>query len=135
MDWCHHLSGGTNNIIIIQNHMLPYNPILEEQARYMRLNLSKADKTLEEIIRKNFPQLAVEIKVPIDDYILDFFFPEKMIALEIDSGQQENTDAYVYHAERKEKLESLRLKLLRIDEVEIAGNANKLIKLLSVHLV
>ncbi len=111
--------------------MLPYNPILEEQARYMKLNLSKADIVLEKIIRNNFPGIAFEIKTPIDDYIVDFFFPEKMLAIEIDAGQQENTDAYVYHAERKEKLESLGLKIWRMEEKEILENPDELIKLLN----
>jgi very-short-patch-repair endonuclease len=106
--------------------MLPYNPILEEQARYMKLNLSKADTILEGIIKKNFPGIAFEIKIPVDDYILDFLFPEKMFAIEIDSSQQENMDAYVYHAERKEKLESLGLIVLRIEEKEILNNKEEL---------
>jgi very-short-patch-repair endonuclease len=107
--------------------MFPYNPILEEQARYMKQNLSKADKILEALIKKNFPSIPFGIKIPVDDYIIDLLFEEKSLAIEIDSGQQENTDAYVYHAERKERLEALGLKLLRLEEKEILNNAEMVV--------
>lgn len=88
----------------------------------MKLHLSKADRILESYIKKIIPEISFDIKVPVDDYIVDFLILEKKIVIEIDSGQQENTDAYVYHAERKEKLETLGLKVIRFDEKKIVTN-------------
>ena len=99
--------------------MFPFNPILEEQAKYLKQTLSKVDKAMEVILKHNFPDLVFELKVPIDDYIVDFFLVSKMLVIELDAGQQENTDAYVYHAERKERLEKLGLKVLRIEENDV----------------
>jgi very-short-patch-repair endonuclease len=113
--------------------MFPYNPILQEQAKYLKDNLSKADKTVEKLLKENFPDLLVEIKVPIDDYIVDFFVPEKKIVFEIDAGQQENTDAYVYHAERKERLENLGLKVYRLEENMILNDSKELIYIITRH--
>ncbi|HVD99200.1 MAG TPA: DUF559 domain-containing protein [Cytophagaceae bacterium] len=115
--------------------MFPYNPILEEQARYLKANLSKADKELERLLCQEFPSVSFEIKMPVDDYIVDFLLPQKKLVIEIDAGQQENTDAYVYHAERKERLESLGLKVWRVEEKEVLHNLNSVVKDLKILLL
>ncbi len=107
--------------------MFPYNPILEEQAKYLKQTLSKVDITMEALLKQNFPELHFEIKVPIDDYIVDFLIVSKLLVIEIDAGQQENTDAYVYHAERKERLESLGLKVIRVEEKEIFNSGESIV--------
>ncbi len=85
---------------------------------------------LEKLLRSGFPDLVFEIKVPVDDYIVDFLIPDQKLVIEIDAGQQENTDAYVYHAERKERLESLGLKVCRIEEKEILTNSTSTVQLI-----
>lgn len=107
--------------------MLPFNPILEEQAKYLKQTLSKVDKTLEAILKQHLPDLAFEIKVPIDDYIVDFFSISNDLVIELDAGQQENTDAYVYHAERKERFENLGLKVFRVEEKDVLTNPETII--------
>lgn len=114
--------------------MFPFNPILEEQAKYLKQNLSRADRILERLLGQHFSSIAFEIKLPVDDYIVDFFFPTKKLIIEIDAGQQENTDAYVYHAERKERLESLGLQVVRLDEKEILRNEGAVLDELKIVL-
>ncbi len=106
----------------------PYNPILEAQATYLRQNLSEADRRIGKLLREEFPQVAVEIKAPVDDYIVDFLFPEQKLIIEIDAVQQENTDAYVYHAERKERLESLGIQVWRVEEKYVLDPAQDFIR-------
>jgi very-short-patch-repair endonuclease len=114
--------------------MYTYNPLLEAQAQYLRLHRSEADRVLEAFLRQTFPTHTFELKVPIDDFIVDFLFPSQHLVIELDTGQQENTDAYVYHAERKEALEKLGLKVVRIEEAHIPLLLTELLPHIAQHL-
>ncbi len=50
---------------------------------------------------------------PIDNYIVDFFFDELNLVIEIDGGSHNNEEQVEYDRRRQKKLESLNLTLLR----------------------
>ncbi len=53
---------------------------------------------------------------PLDNYIVDFFCNELMLAIEIDGSSHELEGAYERDQERQQKLESLGIAFLRFDD-------------------
>ena len=59
---------------------------------------------------------------PIDEYIVDFFCKELLLAIEIDRASHDHPDAYPEDLTRQQRLESLGIRLLRFTDHEVHGN-------------
>jgi very-short-patch-repair endonuclease len=62
---------------------LPYNPKLKQRATEMRKNMTKTERI---IWFKYLKDLNIRVlrQRPIDNFIVDFYIPSKMIVIEID---------------------------------------------------
>jgi very-short-patch-repair endonuclease len=58
-------------------------------------------------------------QVPVDNFILDFFCPERMLAIEIDGAGHDHPDAVVEDLRRQRALERLGIRFLRYQESEV----------------
>ena len=56
---------------------------------------------------------------PLDNYIVDFFSNELMLAIEIDGDSHDSEDAVKKDIIRQNELESLGIQFLRFDDLEI----------------
>jgi len=56
---------------------------------------------------------------PIDNYIVDLFCNELMLAIEIDGCRHDFEEVYVRDIARQQKLESLAIYFLRFDDREV----------------
>ena len=96
-----------------------YNPKLTELARQLRNN-----STLSEILLwgelKNGKMLGFDFhrQKPIDNYIVDFFCYDLLLVIEID-GSSHDDERIIEHDARQKKLESLGMKFLRFDDVDV----------------
>ena len=70
---------------------------------------------------------------PIDNYIVDFFCSELMLAIEIDGESHFGKE--VYDKKRQRKLESFGVRFLRFDDNEVYYNCEKVLKTIeeSIH--
>lgn len=59
-------------------------------------------------------------QVPIDQFIVDFYCHELMLAIEIDGSSHNNK--YDYDMERQSKLQDLGVKFVRFDDLDIKKN-------------
>lgn len=61
---------------------------------------------------------------PIDDYIVDFYCKDLCLAIEIDGATHEHPDVIVADQLRQKRLESLGVRFLRFDDIEVKTNIN-----------
>ena len=100
-----------------KNTILPYNPKLKELARILRRNSTLGEVLLWLEIKNNTLGYQFHRQVPIDNFIVDFFCHELMLAIEIDGSSHDHK--YELDKSRQGKLESLGIRVIRFDEFEV----------------
>lgn len=98
--------------------ILAYNSALKPLARKLRKEGTLGEVLLWNAIKgKQIDGLSFYRQRPIDNYIVDFFCPERMLAIEIDGS------SHGFRGEediaRQERLESLGVRFLRFTEADV----------------
>lgn len=107
--------------------IIPYNPALKEKARVLRNNSTKSEVLLWQFL-KNKRMLGYDFhrQKPLDEYIVDFFCNELMLAIEIDGeshfGKEEYDEA------RQKNLEIFGVRFLRFEDTEVINNLDRVLK-------
>ncbi len=101
--------------------IIPYNPNLKERARQLRGNSTLSEVLLWRHLKgKRMFNYDFDRQKPIDDYVVDFFCNELMLATEIDG------DTHNYKIEeditRQKRLESLGIRFLRFTDRDVKQN-------------
>ncbi len=111
-----------------KNKILPYNPKLKILARQLRNNSTLAEVIIWNNIKGCVLGFEFHRQVPIDEYIVDFYCHELLLAIEIDGS----THYYNYHKDRirESKLESLGIKVIRFEDLDIKKFMNDVIRCL-----
>ncbi len=103
--------------------VIPYNPKLKQRARLLRKNSTLSEILLWKHLRgKQMKGYDFHRQKPLDNYIVDFFCNELMLAIEIDGSSHELEGAYERDQERQQKLESLGISFLRFDDRMVKQN-------------
>ncbi len=106
---------------------LPYNPKLKELARDLRNNSTLAEVLLwNELKGKQMMGYDFHRQKPIDRYIVDFFCPVLMLAIEIDGDSHFGRDKE--DAKRQNELEQMGIRFLRFDDLEVKINMSGVLK-------
>ena len=109
--------------------IIPYNPILKKRANELRKNSTLTEIMMgDELKKKKLHGYDFDRQKPIDNYIVDFYSKELMLAIEIDGEShygKEEKDAY-----RDKRLNSLGVTVLRFDDMEVRYNLDKVIIML-----
>lgn len=105
----------------MRRKIIPYKPWLKEKARELRNNSTKSEILLWNYLKgKQMKGYDFHRQKPLDNFIVDFFCNELMLAIEIDGlshwGKEE------YDKERQSKLESLGINFIRFNDEEIFYN-------------
>lgn len=98
--------------------IIPYNPKLKEIARQLRNNSTLSEILLWRHLKgKQMRGYDFDRQKPIDNYIVDFFCNELMLAIEIDGISHEHkfSDDEI----RQKKLESLGIRFLRFTDWDV----------------
>jgi len=113
-----------------KNKIIPYNPNLKSLARDLRNNSTKSEIILWNKIKKKSLGVEFHRQVPIDEYIVDFFCHEIMLAIEIDGATHhynfENDD------KRQKRLEGFGIKVFRIDDKDVRFALNDVLRALEI---
>ncbi len=110
----------------MRRKIIPYNPILKERARKMRNNPTKAEKLLWLYLKKK-QALGYDFdrQRPIDNYIVDFYCKDLMLAIEVDG------DSHIGNEEkdkkRTNKLNSHGVTVLRFDNDLVLYDTQKVL--------
>ncbi|MBI2304387.1 MAG: DUF559 domain-containing protein [Chloroflexi bacterium] len=101
---------------------VPYDPTLVEKARENRKNPTPAENKLwfEVLQDKRFANLKFTRQKPLDQYIVDFYCAELMVAIEIDGDS--HADQTDYDQERTARLNQLGIEVIRYANQEVLNN-------------
>lgn len=89
-------------------------PQLLEFAKIMRTNATEAEHLMWQLLRnKCFMNLKFRRQHVIKPYIVDFYYHEIGLVIELDGSQHNTEDGKEYDAERTKFLEALGLKFVR----------------------
>jgi very-short-patch-repair endonuclease len=107
--------------LVWNGHHLPYNPNLVERARLMRKNMTEPEKRLWYGCLKDFPYRVLRQR-PIDNYIVDFYCPECMMAIEVDGQQHRKPENKEYDDIRTDLLNLYGVSVMRFANREVLEN-------------
>jgi len=113
--------------------IIPYDATLKNLARQLRKNSTRSEVLLWQRLKgKQMKGYAFYRQRPMDRYIVDFFCPELMLAIEIDGLShlfRGETDL-----ERQERLEVLGVRFLRFDDLEIKRNLKEVLDIIALRI-
>ncbi len=109
--------------LITNYRELPYNPALKQRAREMRNNSTKGEiKFWCELLRKKQTGYKFYRQKIINHFIVDFYCAKLKIVIEIDGTSHEGKEEY--DKRRESVLESLELKVIRYNDLQVLNNFN-----------
>jgi len=111
-----------------QNKLIRYNPHLKELARQLRKNSTLPEILLWNNIKGKVLGYEFHRQVPLDEFIVDFYCHELLLAIEIDG----NTHDYNYeHDESRQRtLEKLGVRFIRFSDNDVKRNMNDVLRAL-----
>ncbi len=110
-----------------RRNIIPYNPALKAKARELRNNSTKSEILLWQFLKnKKMSGYDFHRQKPLDEYIVDFFCNELMLAIEIDGESHFGKEKY--DESRQKTLENLGIRFLRFKDTEIIYNLDDVLK-------
>jgi very-short-patch-repair endonuclease len=101
----------------MKNKIIPYNPKLKELARELRKKSTLSEVLLWLKIKGKVMGVEFHRQVPIDNFIVDFYCHELMLAIEIDGSSHD--DKQDYDQNRQFILENLGVKFIRFRDIDV----------------
>ena len=109
--------------------ILPYNSKLKKVARMLRKNMTLSEILLwKEIKGKQMLGYDFDRQKPIDNYIVDFYCKDLMLAIEVDGDSHINEDVKVNDIIRQKRLEGLGVRFLRFNDMDVKHNIDAVIE-------
>ena len=113
--------------------MIPYNKALVKNAQALRKNMTPEEKCLWYDFLKLLPY-TVKRQHNIDNFIVDFYIPEKKIVIELDGVQHLAQKHIETDLERDEILATWGIKVLRYSNKSINENYGMVVNDILAHL-
>lgn len=101
----------------MKNKIIPYNPKLKKLARELRKNSTLSEVLLWLKIKEKVMGVEFHRQVPIDNFIVDFYCHELMLAIEIDGNSHD--DKQDYDQNRQQILENLGVRFIRFRDIDV----------------
>lgn len=106
-----------------------YLPRLKEKAKFLRNNSTLSEAILwDHLKNKQIRGYNFHRQKPIDQYIVDFFCIELMLAIEIDGRSHEFDEQYDSNTKRQYKIEKLGIKILSFDDLEVKKDIDNVLR-------
>lgn len=104
--------------------ILSYNPTLKPASRQLRNNMTAAEATLWEKLRKD--QLGVRFyrQKPILNYIVDFYCPKAHLVIEVDGDYHDTAEQAEKDSVRDAQLQDLGLRVFRFRNEQVLEQLN-----------
>jgi len=108
--------------------ILPYNPKLKELAKQLRKNMTLSEVLLwDELKQKKMLGVDFDRQRPIDNFIVDFYCKDLMLAIEVDGDSHNHEESFKADLKRQKILESLGVQFLRFDDLEVKKNMSNVL--------
>ncbi len=108
----------------MKNKILPYNPRLKLLARKLRKQGILSEVLMWKQIKNKSLGVEFHRQVPIDEYIVDFFCHELMLAIEVDGSSHLSDEAVARDIKRQNKLERLGVNFIRFADADVKQRIN-----------
>ena len=103
--------------------ILPYNPKLKPLAKALRQNMTFSEVLLwNELKQKKMLEFDFDRQRPIDNYIVDFYCKDLMLAIEVDGISHDFEEVRDNDEIRQKRLEDLGVRFLRFDDWEVKND-------------
>jgi len=100
--------------------IIPYNPKLKKLARKLRKDMTFGEVLLWDELKNNkLFGFDFDRQCRIDNYIVDFYSKNLMLAIEIDGMSHNHEEAFYKDEQRQQKLEGFGIYFLRFTETEV----------------
>ncbi len=107
----------------MKRKVVRYNPRLKERARYLRQHMTRAEVLLWQQLRaRRMEGCDFDRQRPIDEYIVDFFSKDLMLAIEVDGVTHDSATGQQHDQRRQQRLEALGVRFLRFQDEEVRQN-------------
>jgi len=114
---------------MLKRKIIPYNPKLKQRTRELRKNSTLSEVLLwMEIKGKKIRGYQFHRQVPIDEYIVDFYCHELMLAIEIDGASHDNFEKDL---KRQKRIEGLGVSFLRFYDSDVKNNLHSVVQLIN----
>src|ERR1700744_5218379 len=108
--------------------IIPYNPKLKALALKLRKDMTFGEVLLWNELKGNkFWGFDFDRQRCIDNYIVDFYCKDLMLAIEIDGMSHNYEEAFIKDEMRQSRLESLGVSLIRFTETEVKKDMQNVI--------
>ena len=103
--------------------IIPYNQKLKPLAKALRNNMTFAEVLLwNELKQKKMLGYDFDRQRPIDNFIVDFYCKDLMLAIEIDGISHDFEESIINDEKRQKVLEKLGVRFLRFDDREVRND-------------
>lgn len=112
----------------MQRKILPYNPKLKSLAKALRQNMTFAEVLLwNELKQKKMLGYDFDRQRPIDQFIVDFYCKDLMLAIEVDGISHFSKEAVEEDDIRQSTLETFGISFLRFDDSLVRKDINNVV--------
>lgn len=113
----------------MKQKFLPYNPRLKQIARMLRNNMTLAEILLwNQLKQKQLLGYDFHRQKPIDEYVVDFFCPRLLLAIEIDGDSHEGK--LEKDNQRQYDIEKFGVHFLRFPDEEVRRNMDGVLEVI-----
>ena len=108
---------------------------LKDSRKELRNNCTKAEAKLWKYLRKSrLEDYKFRRQQSIDSYIIDFYCPEKNLAIELDGQYHLNPKQKEYDIERTKILDQLNIQVIRFKNEDVLNNIEQVLCEIEKHL-
>ncbi|HFB62259.1 MAG TPA: DUF559 domain-containing protein [Bacteroidetes bacterium] len=117
---------------MVRRKIIPYNPKLKPLARALRKNMTFVEVLLwNELKQKKMLGCDFDRQRPIDNFIVDFYCKDLMLAIEIDGISHDYEEVLARDEKRQKILENLGVRFLRFDDREVRNDMPNVLRTIS----
>jgi very-short-patch-repair endonuclease len=119
----------------MKRKIIPYNSDLKELARQLRNNSTKAEIILWLKLKgKQMYGYDFHRQKPIDNYIVDFFCYELMLAIEVDGYSHQLEDVYFKDIKKENRLNEFGISVLRFTDDQVLKEMSNVIRAIEFYI-
>ncbi len=116
--------------------IIPYNPKLKQLARKLRKEMTHGEVLLwNELKDDKFFGLDFDRQRCIDEYIVDFFCKDLMLAIEVDGVYHTWEETHASDLKRQQRLEHLGVSFIRFTEADVRSDMPNVLRSLESVIV
>ena len=120
----------------MRRKILAYNPQLKEFAKKLRNNSTKSEIQLwKRLSGKQMHGYDFHRQKPIDNYILDFFCYELMLAIELDGLTHQFEDIVEKDMKKETAIKKLGITILRFNDHEVMNDIENVLRAIEGYIL